>query len=47
MGFNLKMFFQELELILDSKINWFTKLGRLRKYILEAKQYAEECGYLR
>jgi hypothetical protein len=46
MGFNLKVFFEDLEEILNSK-NFFTKLQRLRKVIQKGHIYARECGHLR
>ncbi len=45
MGFNLEMFFKELEEILKSK-NIFTQLARLRKAIQEGRVYARECGHI-
>ena len=47
MGFNLKIFFNDLEYILNSKINWFTKINRLHSCILKAKEYAKISGHLK
>lgn len=46
MGFNLEMFFKELDEILNSGLNIFSKLKALRKAIQEGRDYARDCGHI-
>ena len=46
MGFNLAMFFEELEAIIEGDENISIKLADLVRAIEEGKRYAEECNQL-
>jgi hypothetical protein len=46
MGFNLKMFFDELQVILDSRLSDKEKIRDIVKAVIYAKKYAKECGLL-
>lgn len=46
MGFSLKKFFEDLELILDKDQKAAKTVKELAHEIERAKQYAEQCGKL-
>ena len=47
MGFNLDMFFEDLEQAFKGKINTVKRLKLIYKIIIKAKAYAKECDQLR
>lgn len=48
MGFNLKMYFEELdELLSDGSKTEAEKLAAIAKHMEESRKYARECGQLR
>lgn len=46
MGFNLLVFFEELESILNLNMNNDEMLVLLEETIIKNKQYAKDCGLL-
>lgn len=46
MGFNLEMMFEELLEILESDKKAAKKCKEIKREVLAAKKYAEECGYI-
>lgn len=47
MGFNLEMFFDELEELLEADIDDVTRCIRLKLLVLEERDYAKECGLIK
>ena len=47
MGFSLEVFFNELFEVLDSDISAGAKCKRIYKIVIDARQYAKECGMLK
>ena len=47
MGFNLKMFFEELEEVFESDDDYITMVAKLYTIVQENKKYAKECGQLK
>jgi hypothetical protein len=46
MGFSLDSFFNELFEVLDSDISASRKCRRIYQIVIDARQYAKECGML-
>lgn len=46
MGFNLDVFFVDLEFVLNSDVSDKDKVKALVAHVAEEKKYAEECGMI-
>jgi hypothetical protein len=46
MGFSLKLFFEELEELLNSDVKLKKKEKELIMLVAKAKKYAKECGQI-